>query len=68
MCIYFKLARFFLLLATTSYAQENTRLDDYVPAYAIINDTRFRVQITEQDNGTSAGILIDDGFSFYIPL
>jgi hypothetical protein len=47
---------------------QNDGLDDYVPAYTILSDKSFRVQITEQDNGTGAGVLEDAAFSFYIPL
>jgi hypothetical protein len=48
--------------------QQNIGQDDYVPAYTNVTAMGFDVEITEQDNGGTAGVYQDAGFSFYVPL
>ena len=48
--------------------EQNSGDDDFVPAYTNQTPNGFDVEIGEQDNGTSPGVFIDWGFSFYIPL
>ena len=47
--------------------EQNAGRDDYCLAYRDQTVTGFVVEITEQDNSTSAGIYRDAGFSFLIP-
>jgi hypothetical protein len=41
--------------------------DDYMIDFSIVSSTSFRAQITEQDNSTTPGVLINSDFSFIIP-
>lgn len=41
--------------------------DDIIPQYTNITSTSFDVFISEQDNGGTAGVPIDNAFSFFIP-
>jgi hypothetical protein len=48
--------------------EQNTGEDDYVPTYNNVTANGFDVEIGEQDNGGTAGVPQDAGFSFYVPL
>jgi hypothetical protein len=47
--------------------QQNGGRDDYVLAYRNATPSSFDIEVTEQDNGESAGVYRDAGFSFFIP-
>ena len=47
--------------------EQNTGLDDYVPAYTNVSAMGFDVQIGEQDNGGTGGVPVNSAFSFYVP-
>jgi hypothetical protein len=53
------------VLATMQGLPQN---DDYQWAYLNRTQTGFRLEIREQDNGGTAGVLRDSGFSFFIPI
>ena len=52
------------VIATTG---ENGGTDDYMLEYRNVTTASFDIFISEQDNGTTAGILVDSPFSFFIP-
>ncbi len=41
--------------------------DDYVVTYCRRTTTEFDIEIREQDNGTTGGLLRDGAFSFFVP-
>jgi len=41
--------------------------DDYQWAYLSRTTNGFRIEVREQDNGGTAGVLRDSGFSFFVP-
>ena len=47
--------------------EQNSGRDDYVLAYRDVTDAGFMLDVTEQDNGGTAGAYRDAGFSFFIP-
>lgn len=47
--------------------EQNSGRDDYVAAYRDVTETGFTVEVSEQDNGGTAGAYRDAGFSFFIP-
>lgn len=48
--------------------EQNNGEDDYIPTYLNTSANGFDIEITEQDNGGSAGTFVNAGFSFYVPL
>ena len=52
------------IIATTGANGGN---DDYMLEYGNVTAASFDIFITEQDNGTTAGIFVDSDFSFFIP-
>ena len=53
------------VLATMQGLPQN---DDYQWAYLNRTVNGFQLEIREQDNGSSAGVLRDSGFSFFVPI
>ena len=47
--------------------EQNAGRDDYVAVYRNTSTDGFVVEIAEQDNGGTAGVYRDAGFSFFIP-
>lgn len=53
------------VLATMQGLPQN---DDYQWAYLNRTVNGFRIEVREQDNGGTAGVLRDSGFSFFVPI
>lgn len=47
--------------------EENAGTDDYSIKYENISASGFSIRITEQDDGGTGGVLVNSGFSFFIP-